>query len=119
MVLEIKQRYRKIKRSAHAFGTYSVAFCSDSFINTIINQVMMTSSVWDFLIIFFILFAVLVVIVVTLVFRAKPKTEQVEDLIDVNQEKIIIKEIVKIRCRYCGFTYDQGLDSCPNCGART
>jgi rubrerythrin len=80
----------------------------------------MTTSVWDFLIVFFILFAVLAIIVVTLVFRAKPKNNQeVEDFMDINQEKVIVKEIVKIRCRYCGFTYDQGLDSCPNCGART
>jgi rubrerythrin len=81
----------------------------------------MTSSVWDFLIIFFILFAVLTVIIVAIVFRVKPKADQeeIENMLDINQEKVIIKEIVKIRCRYCGFTYDQGLDSCPNCGAGT
>jgi len=77
----------------------------------------MTSSVWDFLIIFFTLFCVLVIVVVTLVFRAKPN--QKEDSAIDNQDKVIVKEIVKVRCRYCGFTYDQGLDSCPNCGART
>jgi hypothetical protein len=81
----------------------------------------MVSSVWDFLVIFFLLFAVITVIVVALVFKAKPKIDQDENenIIDKNQETIIVKEIVKIRCRYCGFTYDQGLDSCPNCGART
>jgi hypothetical protein len=79
----------------------------------------MTTSVWDFLIIFFVLFAVISIIVVALVFRAKPKKDQVENLMDVDQDTIIVKEIVKIRCRYCGFTYDQGLDNCPNCGART
>jgi hypothetical protein len=82
----------------------------------------MTSSVWDFLIIFIILFCILAIIVVAIVFRAKPNIDQQEEnepLIDKNQEKVIVKEIVKIRCRYCGFTYDQGLDSCPNCGSRT
>ena len=82
----------------------------------------MTSTVWDFLIIFFFLFCMLAIIIVALVIKAKPTEDQKEEnesLIDVNQEKVIVKEIVKIRCRYCGFTYDQGLDFCPNCGART
>ena len=78
----------------------------------------MTSSVWDFLIIFFTLFCVLVIVVVTLVFRGKPNQKEDSHAID-NKDKVIVKEIVKVRCRYCGFTYDQGLDSCPNCGART
>ena len=79
------------------------------------------TSVWDFLITFFTLFALITIIVVALVFRFKPKNDQEnqENLSDLDQDKVIIKEIVKIRCRYCGFTYDQGLDSCPNCGART
>jgi len=82
---------------------------------------MMTSTVWDFLITFFVLFAVLTIIIIALVFRARQKKDNEDhlDLSDLSQEKIIVKEIVKIRCRYCGFTYDQGLDSCPNCGART
>ena len=82
----------------------------------------MTTSVWDFLIIFFFLFCMLAIIIVALVVRAKPTNnikEDDESLIDSNKEKVIVKEIVKIRCRYCGFTYDQGLDSCPKCGART
>lgn len=31
-------------------------------------------------------------------------------------EVIIKKEIVKIRCQYCGKLYNEPLDSCPNCG---
>jgi uncharacterized membrane protein len=87
-----------------------------------INQIMMTSPVWDFLLMFFILFIILVIIVVALVFRSKPAIDQQEEAKkkqDINQEKVIVREIIKIRCRYCGFTYDQGLNSCPNCGART
>lgn len=81
----------------------------------------MTSNVWDFLITFFVIFAVLAIIIVAIVLRAKPNKDQEEKekLNNLNQDKVIVKEIVKIRCRYCGFTYDQGLDSCPNCGART
>lgn len=35
----------------------------------------------------------------------------------VTREREIIKEIVKIRCRYCGKLYDERLDRCPHCGA--
>ena len=81
----------------------------------------MTTSVWDFLILFFALFSVLAIILVAIVFRARSikDQEEIKDSVDNNKEKVIVKEIVKIRCRYCGFTYDQGLDRCPNCGART
>lgn len=82
----------------------------------------MTSPVWDFLLIFFTLFFILVIIVVAIVFRAKPEINQQEEAREkqeINLEKVIVKEIIKIRCRYCGYTYDQGSDSCPNCGART
>jgi len=37
------------------------------------------------------------------------------------REKEIIREkevIVKIRCPYCRGTFDETLDTCPNCGAR-
>lgn len=33
------------------------------------------------------------------------------------KEKIVIKEIVKIKCSYCGKLYDQGSNNCPFCGA--
>ena len=35
------------------------------------------------------------------------------------KEKIIIKEIVKIKCPYCGALYNQIRDTCPHCGAST
>jgi hypothetical protein len=34
------------------------------------------------------------------------------------QKETIIKEVVKIRCSYCGGLADQGLNECPNCGGR-
>jgi len=35
----------------------------------------------------------------------------------VYKEKEIIKEIIKIKCPYCGALVEQGLDKCPYCGA--
>lgn len=35
----------------------------------------------------------------------------------VPRETIVLKEIVKIRCRYCGKLYDERQDTCPHCGA--
>ena len=32
--------------------------------------------------------------------------------------KEIIREVVKIRCPYCGSLYDEDQDKCPNCGAK-
>jgi len=34
------------------------------------------------------------------------------------KEKEIIREIVKIRCTYCGNLYDEKLDKCPHCGGK-
>jgi len=35
----------------------------------------------------------------------------------VYKEKEIIKEIVKVRCPYCGALVEQGVSRCPHCGA--
>jgi len=32
-------------------------------------------------------------------------------------EKVIVREIVKVRCKHCGNLFDVTLDKCPNCGA--
>ena len=34
------------------------------------------------------------------------------------KEKEIIREIVKIRCPYCGNLYDEKFDKCPHCGGK-
>jgi len=34
------------------------------------------------------------------------------------KEREIIREIVKIRCPYCGNTYDEKEDTCPYCGGK-
>lgn len=36
----------------------------------------------------------------------------------VAEKVIIIKEIVKIRCPYCGALYDEVNDKCPHCGGK-
>lgn len=47
-----------------------------------------------------------------------------EDFLDepqeasVMKEKIVIREIVKIKCRYCGTLNDQSASRCQHCGAR-
>jgi flagellar basal body-associated protein FliL len=33
-------------------------------------------------------------------------------------EKEIVREVVKIRCPYCGNLYDEDQDKCPTCGAK-
>jgi hypothetical protein len=34
------------------------------------------------------------------------------------REKIVIREVIKIKCTYCGTLYEQGRNRCPHCGAR-
>ncbi len=47
-----------------------------------------------------------------------PQTPQtIGSQAQVIKEKEIIKEIVKVKCPYCGALIDQGADKCPHCGA--
>jgi len=36
----------------------------------------------------------------------------------VMKEREVIREIVKVRCRYCGQLYEERLDRCPYCGGK-
>lgn len=47
----------------------------------------------------------------------KPTIEDTEQN-NVIKEKIIIKEVVKIKCRYCNTLFEQSLSRCPHCGGR-
>jgi len=53
-----------------------------------------------------------------------PQEQNYEPTIDdskqnnVVKEKIIIKEVVKIKCRYCDTLYEQRLSRCPHCGGQ-
>jgi hypothetical protein len=46
-----------------------------------------------------------------------PVQAQTQTVKEVYREKEILREIVKIRCRYCGRLYEERLDRCPHCGA--
>jgi hypothetical protein len=72
--------------------------------------------------IFFVIVAIFVVISFILGFRRMFKYRHVENQVfsqspTVIREKEIIREVVKIRCSYCGTLYDENLGKCPNCGA--
>ena len=43
-------------------------------------------------------------------------TPQPKEHTTITREKEIIKEIVKIKCRYCGKLYDQHENKCSYCG---
>jgi hypothetical protein len=76
--------------------------------------------------IFFVIVAVFVIISFILGFRRMLKYGRVEDQVfsevpqnpQVIREKEIIREVIKIRCSYCGTLYDENLAKCPNCGAQ-
>jgi hypothetical protein len=73
--------------------------------------------------IFFVIVAILLIISFILGFRRMLRFGRVEDQVfsespQVVREKEIIREVVKIRCSYCGSIYDENLDKCPNCGAK-
>jgi DNA-directed RNA polymerase subunit RPC12/RpoP len=45
-------------------------------------------------------------------FQPAPQTTQII------REREITREIVKVRCQYCGSLYDERENRCPDCGAR-
>jgi hypothetical protein len=63
--------------------------------------------------------AVAVSILLTIVRSVKsggtvlPATSESQPVV---KEREIIREVVKIRCPYCGSLYDETEDKCPNCG---
>jgi hypothetical protein len=80
-------------------------------------------SIFSLFWIFFVIVAIFVIISFILGFRRMLKFGQAENQVfpenpQVVREKEIIREIVKVRCAYCGTLYDQTLDKCPNCGAK-
>jgi DNA-directed RNA polymerase subunit RPC12/RpoP len=64
----------------------------------------------------------MVVFLIVFVYRAVKGGKLLDQAMSENQstvkEKEIIREIVKIRCPYCGGLYDENMDKCPNCGAK-
>jgi len=70
----------------------------------------------------FILVAVSIVVSVIFTFWRMIKAGRIQDRYAEAQppvqEKEIIREVIKIRCPYCGNIYDQDQDKCPYCGAK-
>lgn len=71
-----------------------------------------------FFVFFFIVVAVSIVLSIVKVIRSAGRYESSDT--SENQplvrEREIIREIVKIRCSYCGNLYDETEDRCPHCG---
>jgi flagellar basal body-associated protein FliL len=71
--------------------------------------------------IFFVLVFVIIVASIVLTFWKMIKSGKIQDQTSseaqpIVKEKEIIREVVKIRCSYCGNLYDENLDKCPYCG---
>ena len=50
--------------------------------------------------------------------NAPPAPQQVVKEI-YKEREVITREIVKVRCRHCGYKYDEASNYCPHCGAPT
>lgn len=71
--------------------------------------------------IFFVLVFVIIVASIVLAFWKMIKSGKIQDQTSseaqpIVKEKEIIREVVKIRCSYCGNLYDENQDKCPYCG---
>jgi flagellar basal body-associated protein FliL len=71
--------------------------------------------------IFFVLVFVIIVASIVLTFWKMIKSGKIQDQTSseaqpIVKEKEIIREVVKIRCSYCGNLYDENQDKCPYCG---
>jgi len=72
-----------------------------------------------FQVLFVIMFiAVIVVMIVRALALRKGEVEGASAKSEVIREKEVIREIVKVRCRYCGQLYEERLDKCPHCGGK-
>jgi hypothetical protein len=50
--------------------------------------------------------------------REEKELERLDKTTVLREKETIIKEIIRVRCPYCGKLYDETLEICPNCGAR-
>jgi predicted membrane protein len=79
----------------------------------------MSSLFWIF---FIIVVAFMVVFFIFVFWRmiksAKTQYKTPSEAEPITKEKEIIREVVKIRCSYCGNLYDETQDKCPYCGAK-
>lgn len=70
-----------------------------------------------FFVLFFIVVAVSIILTIVRAMRSSgnmwPGTSENQSPV---KEREITREVVKIRCPYCGNLYDETEDKCPNCG---
>jgi hypothetical protein len=71
-----------------------------------------------FFVFFFIIVAVSIALTILRVMRFGRRDVLVptSDSQQPEVEREIIREIVKVRCSYCGNLYDETEDKCPHCG---
>ncbi|MBS7614901.1 hypothetical protein KEJ18_04135 [Candidatus Bathyarchaeota archaeon] len=48
---------------------------------------------------------------------APPAPSQPPQQPQIKEKEVIIREVVKVKCRYCGMLVDSTLSRCPNCGS--
>jgi predicted membrane protein len=72
-----------------------------------------------FSIVFTLVFVFIIVAVIINFYRLlkRPAPKPSEESPTIVKEKEVIKEIVKIRCPYCGNLYDEKYDKCPTAEA--
>jgi len=58
------------------------------------------------------------VVVIFVRLLRKPRETQPPKGASVIREREVIRQIVKIRCPYCGKLYDETYDNCPHCGGK-
>ena len=62
--------------------------------------------------------AVIIVMIVRVLAVRKGEVEGSSAESGVVKEREVIREIVKVRCGYCGQLYEERLDKCPHCGGK-
>ena len=68
-------------------------------------------------------FGILLVVFVVFLFWRMAKSGKIQSQTSAGAqqpvtEREVVREIVKIRCSYCGNLYDESQDKCPHCGAK-
>jgi uncharacterized membrane protein len=77
---------------------------------------------FTFFIVIFVVVFIMIFLTVILSFLRMMKSSGQKQTLSENQpamkEREVIREIIKIRCPYCGNLYEEKEDKCPYCGAR-
>lgn len=71
-----------------------------------------------FIIVFALIVAFFVLVFWGIIKSAKTQRQKSSEPQPTVKEKEIIREVIKIRCSYCGNLYDENDDKCPYCDAK-